>query len=82
MILSYPLNWAPLFVVLGALVVLNAYLALIAFAVIALLVVALVVGLIGVAVAELAGVVRRHARAAEHGSRPIQGDRSRGTAAR
>jgi hypothetical protein len=82
MILSYPFVWAPLFFVLGALVVLNAYLALIAFAVMALLVVALVVGLIGLAVAGLAGVVRRHVRAAERGSRPILGDRSRETAAR
>lgn len=80
MILGYPLAWAPLFFFLGAVVVLNAYLALIAFALMALLIVALVVGLIGLAVAELAGVVRRYVRPAERGSRPIQGHRSGGTA--
>jgi hypothetical protein len=61
--LSYPLAWAPVFAVLAALVVLNAYLALIGIAVVAFLLAATILALLWLAAAEVCAfgcrVVRR-----------------------
>ena len=57
--LAYPLSWAPAAFVVAVIVLLNAYLALIAFAVMGLLVLALVVALIVLGANEVYAFGRR-----------------------
>ena len=77
--LSYPFSWLPVAVVVAVLVLLNAYLALIAFAVFTLLALAVALGLIWLAAVELLALGRRALAA---GRRPAQADHLRGTAVR
>ena len=53
MILGYPLSWLPLMLVVGVIVVLNAYLALLAVAVVLLVAVAVIVCVIALVAREL-----------------------------
>ncbi len=76
--LSYPLSWIPAATVIVVLALLNAYLVLIAVAVLALLALAATLGLIWLAAVELAALGRRAAA----GGWPGEADRLRGTAVR